>query len=42
MKGGDADEFIDYLMDAAPVYAIKDMSTIFQDLCTIPASRGGG
>lgn len=30
MKGGDADEFIDYLMDAAPVYAIKDMSTIFR------------
>ena len=46
MKGGDADEFIDYLMDGGASVRHagdrKDMSTIFQDLCTIPASRGGG
>lgn len=41
MKGGDADEFIDYLMDGGASVRHKGYVYHFQDLCTIPASRGG-
>ncbi len=42
MKGGDGTNLSIISWTAAPVYATKDMSTIFQDLCTIPASTSGG
>lgn len=42
MKGGDADEFIDYLMDSGASVRHKGYVYYFQDLYTTPASTSGG